>query len=100
MNDSYSEWNRVYILKEEPTLLPEPVFMLTSGTAEPSDNSYSKGMLTRTPELGSDAISLTNGSFPLFLVTSFLNLCLKNFPLLIASSERLYLVGVAFVDNP
>lgn len=72
---------------------------LWQGAEEPSDNGYSKGMLARTPELGSDAISLTNGSFPSFLVTSFLNLCLKDFLLLIASSERLYLVGVAFVDS-
>lgn len=56
-------------------------------------------MLTRASELGSDAIFLTNGSFPSFLATSFLNPCLKTFLLLIASSERLRLVGVAFVDN-
>lgn len=56
-------------------------------------------MLTRASELGSDAIFLTNGSFPSFLATSFRNPCLKTFLLLIASSERLHLVGVAFVDN-
>lgn len=94
MNDSYSEWNYSSIVKEEPTSILELVCVLTSctGPEEWDVSSYTKRHAHKDFRAW-QWLYLIHKWFPSLLGTSFLNPCLKSFPLLIANSERLGVGG-------